>query len=145
MTVSNEVLDIIFNIPQDLKDQGIEEFRIHAENGILKVVDGPLILFPFYIDNYTKSIDKLRDKLEVFKVNEQLADFYCVKITELLLSQLDAKTGKRKRVNPEEEQAKRETQFVLDSIDRLRNEYKDIPHNIWEIERDRNDLTIYTE
>jgi hypothetical protein len=34
------------------------------------------------------------------------------------------------RVNPEEEQAKRETQFVLDSIDRLRNEYKDIPHNI---------------
>lgn len=127
MTVSNEVLDIIFNIPQDLKDQGIEEFRIHAENAILKVVDGPLILFPFYIDNYTKSIDKLRDKLEVFKVNEQLADFYCVKITELLLSQLDAKTGKRKRVNPEEEQAKRETQFVLDSIDRLRNEYKDIP------------------
>jgi hypothetical protein len=143
MTVSNEVLDIIFNIPQDLKDQGIEEFRIHAENAILKVADGPLILFPFYIDNYTKSIDKLRDKLEVFKVNEQLADFYCVKITELLLSQLDAKTGKRKRINPEEEQAKRETQFVLDSIDRLRNEYKDIPHNIWEIERQKRFDNLY--
>jgi hypothetical protein len=139
MTISSgkAELDIEFNIPQNLKDQGIEGFRIHAENAILKVIDGPLILFPFYIDNYSKSIDKLRSKLEVYNVNEQLAEFYCIKITELLLSQLDTKTGKQKRIDMEEEQTKKETQFIIDSIDRLRKEYKDIPYGVWEMERQK--------
>lgn len=128
-------LDVIFDIPQDLKDQGIEGFRIRDENAILQIMNGPLILFPFYISNYARSIDKLRDKLSVFKIDKQLAEFYCVKITELILIQLDRKTGKYGRVNSEEEQAKKETQFITDSIERLRKEYKDIPYEIWETER----------
>jgi hypothetical protein len=43
-------------------------------------------------NNYTKSIEKLRDKLHVFKIVDR-AEFYCIKITELLLIQLDIRTG----------------------------------------------------
>jgi hypothetical protein len=136
-------LDVVFDIPQDLKDQGVEGFRIRDENAILKLENGPLVLFPFYINNYTKSIDKLRDKLTVYKVDDRLAEFYCVKITDLILIQLDRKTGKHERVNPEEEQAKKETQFIINSIERLRKEYKDIPHAVWEEERQKRFDNLY--
>jgi hypothetical protein len=131
------LFELTFDIPQELKDQGIEGFRIREENAILQIRDGPIVLFPFYIKNYSRSIEKLRDKLIVHKVNERLAEYYCIKITELLLTQLDSKTGKHKRINLEEEQVKEETQFIINSIERLRKEYKDIPYNIWEIERQK--------
>jgi hypothetical protein len=136
-------LDVIFDIPQDLKDQGIEGFRIRDKNAILKLVNGPIILFPFYLGNYVKSMDMLRDKLAVYKVDDRLAEFYCIKITDLLLIQLDRKTSKHRQINPEEEQAKKETQFIIDSIERLRKDYKDIPYNIWEIGRKKRYENLY--
>lgn len=136
-------LDVVFDIPQDLKDQGVEGFRIRDENAILKLENGPLVLFPFYINNYSRTIDKLRDKLNLYKVNEQLGEFYCVKLTEMLLVQFDSKTDRHKRINPEEEQAKKETQFIIDSIERLRKEYKDIPHTVWEEERQKRFDNLY--
>jgi hypothetical protein len=129
-------LDIVFEIPQDLRDQGIEEFRVKDKNAILRLVNGPLILCPFDIKNYSKTIDKMRDKLAVYKVDDRLAEFYCVKITELLLNQLDSNTGNKRSVNPEEEQAKKE-QLIVDSIERLRKEHKDITPDIWEDERQK--------
>jgi hypothetical protein len=142
-TQNNGPLDISFDIPQDLKDQGIEALQIKGENGILRISNGPLILFPFHINNYEKTIEKMRDKIIVYKIDERLAEFYCVRITELLLTQLDTKTGKCKRINSEEEQARKEAQFILDSIERLRKEYKDIPQNIWEIERQKRYDKLY--
>lgn len=142
-TQNNGPLDISFDIPQDLKDQGIEALQIKGENGILTISNGPLILFPFHINNYEKTIEKMKAKLLVYKVDERLAEFYCVKITELLLIQLDIKT-KCKRINQEGEQTKKEAQFIVDSIKRLRKEYKDIPHNIWEIERQKRYDNLYS-
>jgi hypothetical protein len=137
-------LDVVFDISQDLKDQGIESLSIKDENAILQIVNGPIILFPFYLNNYSKSIDSLRGKLAVYKVDDRLAEFYCVKITELVLSQLDGKTSKHRTSNPEEEQARKETQFIIESVERLRKEYKDIPYNIWEIERKKRYDNLYS-
>lgn len=131
-------LDVTFDIPQDLKDQGIEGFRIKDKNAILKILNGPMVLFPFYSEDFTRTIEKMRDKLSVNQVNEQLAAFYCIKITELLLDQLEAKVNsnaKRVKLNPEEERARKEAQFIVDNIERLREQYKDIPYSVWEAER----------
>jgi hypothetical protein len=135
--------DIVFDIPQDLKDQGIEEFSIRDKNAILKLSNGPIILFPFYLGNYDKSMAKLRDRLTIYKVDDRLAEFYCIKITELLLIQFDRKVNKHKRIDLEEEQASKETQFIIDSIERLRKEYKGIPYNIWQNERKKRYENLY--
>ncbi|MGH9978492.1 MAG: hypothetical protein ACRD8Z_22075, partial [Nitrososphaeraceae archaeon] len=127
--------EIKFDIPQDLKDQGIQGFRIINENAFLSIENGPTVLFPFNMKNYSKTIDKMRDKLAVYKVDERLIDFYTVKITELLLIQLDIKTGNKKLINSEEERLKKETQFIIDAIKALRKRFKDIPFEVWEMER----------
>jgi hypothetical protein len=127
-------LDLSFDIPQDLKDQGVEEFRIINNNAFLIIKNGPTVLFPFDIKNYSKTIDKMRDKLAVYKIDDRLAEFYCVKITELLLIQLDIRSG-NKKVNLEEERLKKETQFIIDSIKALREKFKEIPYEIWDMER----------
>jgi hypothetical protein len=131
-----EPLYISFEIPQELKDQGIEAFQVKGENGILRIINGPIILFPFHMNKYDATIEKLRDKLLTYKIDEQLTNFYCIKITELILEyNFDHKTGKVIKKEQGLEAAQKETQLIIEGIDRLRKEYKEIPYEIWEQER----------
>lgn len=131
-------IDFTFPISQELKDQGIEGFRVKDENAILRIANGPMVLFPFYHKNYTRSIEKMKYKLEQHRVNDQLIAFYCLKITELLLEYvLDPKTGKITKRPKEELEAWKQTQLIIDNINRLRKEFKDIPLGVWELERQK--------
>ena len=139
-------IDFTFPISQELKDQGIEGFRIKHQNAILTLAGDPqnqknpnshMVLFPFYHNNYTRSIDKMRVGLEARQVNDQMITFYCLKITELILEYvLDDKTGKvTKRQGRENSSDWKETQTIITEIDNLRNRYKDISMLVWEMER----------
>lgn len=131
-----EGLDIIFDIPQELKDQGIESFKVKDDNALLTIVNGPIVLFPFHTNHYDRTIEKMRDKLLKYKIDEQLVEFYSVKITELIVQYVfDHKTGKIVKKDREQEEAEKETQWIIEGIDRLIKEYKDIPYEIWELER----------
>lgn len=137
---SDKTMDVTFDIPQDLKDQGIEGFRIKDKNAILKLQNGPMVLFPFYVEDLTRTIEKMRDKLAVYQVDNQQAEYYCIKITELLLDQLDVKINnntKIVRINPDEERTRKEAQLIISNIEKLRKDYQDIPYEVWEQERKR--------
>ena len=136
-------IDFVFPISQELKDQGIEGFRIKDENAILTLQNN-MILFPFCQKNYSKSIDKLRNGLESRRVDDRLIAFYCLKITELLLEYvLDNKTGKVVKRPKEEQEAWKEMQVIIDEIRRLRKQYSDIPFSVWEEERKKRFDNLY--
>jgi hypothetical protein len=79
------------------------------------------LILGIIIWNYSKTIDKLRDKLQLYKVDGRLAEFYCLKITELLLFQFDTRTGNKKlRANKEEEEAYSKLADWLDRCGRKR-------------------------
>lgn len=134
-------IDFIFPISPELRDQGINGFRIKDENAILTLHTGQkdqMILFPFYRKDYSRSIEKMRARLESRNVDDRLITFYCLKITELLLEYvLDSKTGKVTKRPKEELEVWKQTQLIIDSIRKLRKEYKDIPLGVWEMERQK--------
>jgi hypothetical protein len=131
-------IDFVFPISQELKDQGIQSFRIKNQNAILTLDNGPQVLFPFYNKNYARSIEKLQVGLEARHVDNRMIAFYCLKITELLLEYvLDSKTGKVTKKPKEELEAWKQTQLIIDSIRALRKQYRDIPMGMWEMERQK--------
>ena len=134
-------IDFVFPISQELKDQGIEGFRIKDENPTLTLHDGQndqMVLFPFYQKNYAKSIEKMRVGLESRQVDNRLIAFYCLKITELLLEYvLDNKTGKVTKRPKEGLEEWKETQLIINAISKLRKQYKDITLEMWEMERQK--------
>lgn len=130
-------IDFVFPISPELKDQGIEGFRIKDQNAILTIENGPTVLFPFYNKNYSRSIEKLRNSLESRRIDDRLITFYCLKITELLLEYvLDDKIGKvTKRQRLENSSSWKQTKAIITQIDTLRERYKDISMEVWEMER----------
>jgi hypothetical protein len=134
-------IDFVFPISQELKDHGVNGFRVKNENAILTLQNGPkdeMVLFPFYHKNYARSIDKMRVGLESRHVDDRQIAFYCLKITELLLEYvLDSNTGKVTKRPKEELEAWKQTQLIINTINKLRKEYKDIPLSVWETERQK--------
>ena len=129
MTNQRKFIDVNLNLPQELKDMGMEELRIKDENGIIKLTDGPMILFPFYLRNYERTIEKMREKLQLYKVDERIVDIFCIKMTELLLN-CDFENGKTKAQDPDHE-----TDLITKEINTMIEKYKDIPYEIWETSR----------
>jgi len=126
--------DTTIDLPQELKDIGFEELRIKDENGIIKLEDDSLILFPFYLKNYVKSIEKLKENLLARKLDERIVMIACTKITEVLVKSdfYHDNGGKSKEVQQTPDQ---ETQLLVDEINVLIEKYKDIPYEVWEQER----------
>jgi hypothetical protein len=141
----SDSIDFVFPITKELKDQGIEGFRIKDQNAILVLASDPnnkkdsndhMVLFPFYRNNYDRSIQKLKDRLELRNVDDRLITIYCLKITELLLQYiLDYKTGKVKKRPKEEQETLKEMQLIVDEINSLRTKYAGISVEVWEMER----------
>jgi len=131
---NHKSIDVILNLPQELKDIGFQELRIKDENGVIKIMDGPMILFPFYLKNYQKTIDKMREKLLMYKLDERIVGTFCVKITEILLNY---NFGNGKVINSKEQEndPDLEAQVLIDEINAMAEKYKGISYEIWQIER----------
>jgi DNA-binding MarR family transcriptional regulator len=123
-------IDVILDLPQDLKDIGFQELCIKDENGIIKLEDDSLIWFPFYVKNYGKSITKIEESLLARKMDERVVKVACIKITDVLIKcdfyNIHGDNGN----NPDQE-----TQSLIDEISVLIEKYKDITYVIWEEER----------
>jgi hypothetical protein len=45
-------INVVINLPQELKDLGFEELEIRDENGIIKITNGSMVLFGFSLKSY---------------------------------------------------------------------------------------------
>lgn len=126
-------IDVTLNLPQDLKDIGFEELRIKDENGIIKLTNGSVVLFPFSLKNYDKTIDKMREKLLVRKMDKRIVDTFCLKVTDILLN-YDFENGKVAH-SKEQENPNLETQVLVDEVNVMIEKYEGISYEIWQMER----------
>jgi len=72
-------INVVINLPQELKDLGFEELEIRDENGIIKITNGSMVLFGFSLKSYEKTIDKMLEKLLLYKMDERIVNTFCVR------------------------------------------------------------------
>jgi hypothetical protein len=72
-------INVVINLPQELKDLGFEELEIRDENGTIRITNGSMVLFGFSLKNYEKTIDKMLEKLLLYKMDERIVNTFCVR------------------------------------------------------------------
>lgn len=143
MSRAQKGIDVIIDLPQELKDIGFQELRIKDQNGIIKLKDGNLILFAFYTKNYGKSIAKLEQSLLARKMDKKVVKEACIMITDVLVrhayfngegtSTTDAHLNSDSNI---------ETRTLLGEIKVLLEKYKDLTYAAWQEERTKRYQTL---
>lgn len=132
---SQKALNITINLPQDLQDMGYKELIIKRENGILKTDDDTIILFPFFLDNYDKSMKKLDESLEARSIDERIRTIVCSKLTDVIARyDFDGSSGSDSSGGNNSSSptfAHEETKIILDEISILVERYRDLPYAVW--------------
>ena len=124
---------------------GYKELIVKRENGILKSVDDTIILFPFRLDKYKKSIEELQKALEARKVDERIITIVCSKITDVIVNyDFDGNGSSNGSCNNRYSaaSANAETKIILDEISVLVEKYRDLPYEIWQQERTKRYETL---
>ena len=130
---SQKTLDVTIDLPQDLQDIGFKELIVKRENGIIKMVDDSIVLFPFNLDKYKKSIEELQKALEARKIDERIIIIACSKITDVIVNyDFDGNGGSSSsNGSSNSNNTNTETRIILEEISVLVEKYKDLPYEIW--------------
>jgi hypothetical protein len=138
---SQKTLNVKIDLPQDLQDIGFKELIIKRENGIIKMVDDTIILFPFNLDKYKKSIEELQKVMEARKIDDRVIIIACSKITDVIVNyDFDGNNNNNNGDSSTSSYGSytnkdTETKIILDEISVLIEKYKDLPYEIWQQER----------
>ena len=129
---SQKTLDVTIDLPQDLQDIGFKELIVKRENGIIKMVDDSIVLFPFNLDKYKKSIEELQKRLNR-KIDERIIIIACSKITDVIVNYDFDGNGDSSSSNgsSNSNNTNTETRIILEEISVLVEGSKDLPYEIW--------------